>query len=240
MKNTLSLGTLTRNLLLGVLTLTALTAAGCGDDPASPGGPTTTSVIPKTGSVYNYASYKTVEGNKVSGSDSTYKFTTTANAAAFQGKSNVVTFNDGSDETRVAYEANGDVSLWAVNNEGEGTWMTYPFVSKTPFSLPVETVYAELPSGIDTITTSITAKHVGTQEITVGSEKFATQKVEFALSMAHHWNGNSGGSIFKTTFYYAPKIGMFVRTDEETVINEFDGSTSHEGEIRTLTSYTLK
>jgi hypothetical protein len=239
MKNTKSFGTVARHLLLGVLTLTALTAAGCGDDPASPG-TTTTSVVPKTGSVYNYSSYKTANGNRVAGSDSTYRFSTIADAASFQGKSNVVTFNDGSDDTHVAYEANGDLALWAVNEEGEGTWMSYPFGSRTPFALPVETVYADLGGSIDTITTSITAKHVGTQEITVGSEKFATQKVEFVISMSHHFSGVSGGSVFKTTFYYAPKIGMFVRTDEETVINEFDGTTSREGEIRTLTSYTLK
>jgi hypothetical protein len=238
MKNSKSFGTIARNYLLGAVALVAFTAAGCGDDPAGPD--TTTSAVPKSGSVYNYTSYKTENGQKVSGSDSTYRFAVALDASTYAGKNNVVTFTDGSDTTRVAYEANGDLALYAVDDEGQGRWINYPFGSKTPFALPVETFYAELPNGVDTITMAITAKHVGTADVMVGSEKLATRKVDFEFAMNHRWNGQTGGNSFKTTFYYAPKIGMFARVDENNTNTEFDGTVTRDGEVRTLVNYTLK
>lgn len=238
MKATKSFAIVSRNFLFAAFALASMTVVGCGDDPVNPGD-NTTSVVPKSGSIYNYTSYKTVNGARVNGSDSTYRSSVVANARTFEGKSNVVTFFDGSDSTYLAYESNGDVSLYATNDEGEGMWMKYPFASKTTFSLPEEVSYIEIGGGIDTVTTKITAKHVGTQEVTVGSEKLATQKVEFELNIAHNWEGESGGSSFKTTFYYAPKIGMFARADEEATITQLDGTVSRTGEIRNLSTYTL-
>ena len=228
--------------LLGVLCGAGI--SGCGSSSTGPD-TGTPSTAPKTGSTYTMESYNIdSSGNKL-GTAVTGDILVTG-TTDYAGKQNVTMFGAGNVLEYLVYESNGDVSVFVPSKTQNGVtyrsgWATYPFGGKGEHTLTLfDSTY--ITQGITGILKSTwSSKYLGSEEITVGTEKLMTLKVQ-TESIAINQFGNAGGAGRTTsTEWYAPSIGYWVRQEGRQYLDVTGaGSQFVFGFRKNLISYSLK
>jgi hypothetical protein len=232
-----------------------LNIVGCSDDTTGPDNSSDPIVAPKQGSTYNYATYDTdATGQKETGTDATYTVTVAATGMTYQGKSNVMMFvQSGSqtDTSYVAYESNGDVSLFLGTqlsdvelgdvNVASNLWLKVPFVSTTTTTLKVVDTTIAGSTGNERIKLTFSATGTGSEEITVGTEKLNARKADLKMDMEMTFSGLPLTSTSTSKMWFIPKIGSMGKTVTTTTasIGGIPGGQTS-GSVETLTSYTLQ
>ncbi len=145
--------TLAKVFFVFVACLSANLFIGCSEDPVTDNTPKR--CIPKAGSTYTYVRTERANSSPfatVSGTDTIHTVNSLANFATFAGKDTVISFVDvntmntsaSPDTMTIAYESNGDISIYRGNGfEGlpaglpitVPTWWTLPFKSKTDITI---------------------------------------------------------------------------------------------------------
>lgn len=238
--------------LLSVLALACcLIIAGCDSDG---GGPISQPrVYAGKDSRFTYTKTdKTAEGTPIFGTDTTIVAVVAEGVHSFQGKDSVITvIENGQDTMHMAYEPNGDVSLYGgfdlggfPNPFGDTIpkWWTLPVVTKG--ELPIMSL--DLDFTIDMPPISVTIKKLTaiadyktTEQIDLGSEKLSSGKIEVVFTVNFELSGFPSSLNFRTTYWYSDKIGYFSKFDiqnDQLPIGGFDPGNF----VQVLTSYSLK
>jgi hypothetical protein len=241
--------------------------AGCGTEPL----PEPLIHTPGTGSAYHFTNFdKDSTGEKISSSQTSSTRTIVANNATVVGKTGVVQFaqvtngQTGADTSSLHYEGNGDVMFLQPaivypsdqfpampgvpipNLNIPARWVLLPFGTKVETVIPGYDTTLTIP-GIPlpiNLKVSGTAAYVKDEELTIGSEKLATQKglvtinIQFSAFLV-------GTGTIKTTdsIWFAPKLGMFIKDDALTTSEmpaQFGTSGIMGGTYSIMTSYTMK
>jgi hypothetical protein len=206
---------------------------GCADDPATSNN--VTMVKPGAGSTFTFSKYELDDSHaKVPGSESTETKTVTNASMTLQGESNVYMIAGSEDTTYFSYQSNGDIKIFMANIDDSvaATWLTLPVGSKTAqsstlFSGSIDILGTPFPMSV-----KWSAQHIGTGNVSVGSETLATQMIEQKIETTLA----SAVTISRDTLWIAPSIGFIAKE------NQFEASALGQGsgESMTLTSYTMK
>jgi hypothetical protein len=222
---------------LCAMTIFAISAlsvlGGCDDEPATGNNNSITVVKPGSGSSFVFSKYA-IDSNhvKVPGSDSTETKTVISTAGSMQGESNVYQIAGSTDTTYFSYQANGDIKFLSAEKAGDSvvaSWLTLPVGSRTAQSA---TIFSDTLPIFGYMNIKWSAKHIGTANITVGSETVATQMIEQTTETTFL----SIPTVTRDTMWIAPAIG-FIAQQKNFSSSVFGGGS---GESMTLTSYTLK
>lgn len=258
--------TLAKVFFVCVACLSANLLIGCSEDPAVDNTPKR--VIPQGGSSYTYTRTERTNTDPyptVSGTDTVHTVTSAANFTSYEGKDTVITFVDINtmnssatpDTMKIAYEANGDISIY----RGDGIeglpdvipitipkWWTLPFKSKAnitiinespnvEFSIPPFTVKIESVIGIATA-------YSNSENVVVAGQTFACDKsdVTFTISAKVN-NALSVPIIFRTSYLFNESLGYFVSFDTKNNFPDILISSlgvDPDNNIQVLTSFDVK
>jgi hypothetical protein len=236
MKNTVCL-------LIAVL---GLFFVGCdSEDPATP------KCYAGKGSTFTYTrTDKKADGTIITGTDSTIVAEVIESVHPYENKDSVITVVEGSiDTVRMAYEPNGDVSVYGGLNFGGfpnpfsdsiPKWWKLPTTSKG--EIPIASI--DIDFSIDFPPITITLKKIvgiadykTTEDITVGSEKLSSSKVDVTFVLSANISGLPTTFNFIRTYWYCDKIGYFTKVD---VHNDDLIAFQLPNYVQVLTSYNLK
>lgn len=224
--------------------------SSCGDDPSDPGGGADIGI----GSTFTLAWYNTDgQGNAVPFSHDTV-VTTLAAIESYKGKDNVYRYDNRYGSGYNRYESNGDVLTYLPERiiSGNGItytmpalWVTLPAGTQQPVSTRIwdSTQTSGNVTAMETYTYN--ASHIGTSTVTVGTETFTAQVVEYSLDYRTLVVEGSDTLIdlvnsIKSRIEYVPELGLPVR---ESIGSQFtlDGDNRPlNGQRRELISYELK
>jgi hypothetical protein len=217
--------------LIAVVAISML--GGCEDDPATSNNNSITVVKPGSGSSFVFSIYE-IDSNhvKVPGSDSTETKTVTSTNLSMQGESNVYLIVSSMDTTYFSYQSNGDIKMLSAEAAGDSVvaaWLTLPVGSRAAQSA---TIFSDTIPIVGYMNIKWSAKHIGTANLTVGSETLATQMIEQTMETTIF----SIPTVTKDTMWIAPSIG-FIAQQKNFSTSVFGGGG---GGSMTLTSYALK
>lgn len=238
-----------RTSTLALLPILAM-LAGC----STPDAPDPLIKSPGTGSSFTYKSHlKDSTGQKDPKSEQTLLNTVGPTGLTYEGKSNVVSFIEGVDTSYVVYEGNGDVTAYQPELTLPspqmpfliipGRWVTFPFGTKNPVAVPGYSTTTTLPMIPVPVTINVTGttSYIGTENLQIGTETIATQKGLLTINSTVSSLIASGPVTSIDTFWFAQKLGVFVKEDGLDVgkIPVYaDGILG--GRFRMLMSYSLK
>lgn len=229
------------------LTLLGLSIAGCKSDSITdPPGVTVT--IPKVGSSFTVQTFgRDRSGAKVAGTEDTVTATVTATDGSFYGRQNVVIVSppSGGDDFMLIHEPNGDVSVISAHSNGSTDfqftmpqqWIRLPFGSKQGGLLRSYDTTATSGSLSGGLTHRTSVGYLGSEELTLGGEKLATHKVRVTTNWTATHGSSSETVEVKETFWFAPKIGFFLKIEGERNSNR---NPSYAAWSVELINYTLK
>lgn len=251
--------------------LTALTVAftlimfvGCSDDPT--GDSTPKRVIPKSGSTYTYTrTEKTPTGTTIAGTDTTHVVTSLSDFVSFSGKDSVISFVDVNmmnssatpDTTTIAYESNGDISIYRGAGIDElpialpitiPTWWQLPFKSKSTVTILNDTSKPSFTIGIFTIViesiSGVATGYANSENVNVAGQVFPCDKADVTFTIMAKANGLiSLPIVMKTTYLFNESLGYFVSFDTQNslpdiVISQLGIDPGNN--IQVLTGYNVK
>jgi hypothetical protein len=195
---------------------------------------------------------KTPQGNPDPASDTTVEAIVLEGVHAFKGKDSVITVVAGRDTTRIAYETNGDISIYS----GAGffnspiplpftipDWGTLPVKSKGQVPILSQDLNIEVDLGgflLKIVKVVGTAMFMTDEEITVGSERLKSSKVKVDFLVSYQF-GFPITSIYtvSTSYWYSEKVGYFSKV--ETSNDQIPvGNVDPGNYIQVLTSYSAK
>ena len=214
----------------------------CSDNTTNPSNVTV--VVPKTGSIFVYEEFETdsTTGDPIPSTADTITYKVTQSGVSFQGRSNVAVFTDLSDSTdgpQIAYESNGDVSLFMqLSQTGPGIWLTMPISSKTESTVTVmDTSYT---IGVITIrsTSKIKSEYIGTSTVMVKGQSVNVIQGRQSTISTYTVGTNASESIMTADFYVAPSLGIWAKGTNSPITIPGVGKVS--GGISTLIDFELK
>ncbi|MBS1913936.1 MAG: hypothetical protein JST22_18250 [Bacteroidetes bacterium] len=240
----------------------SLIAAGCSKPIAGPSEPLIHT--PKAGSTFLFHTYaKDTLGKEDPATDTVSARIVTSTNATVAGKTGVIQYKEAADTLSMHFEDNGDVSnlipaITFPGNQAPPTpqtpsfsfparWAVLPYGSKTPQTVPpIDTTVSFPVQGVPLaipVKGSGTSTYVGTEDLTVGSEKIGTQKafVTYNVGFTIPFVGD-GKITISDTLWFSPKLGMFVKDDGLTTAQYPQGlgrSGIQGGSFSILTSYVI-
>jgi hypothetical protein len=169
---------------------------------------------------------KNADGTTITGSDTTITAVVIEGVHHYEGKDTVITVVEGNfDTVRMAYEPNGDVSVYGGLNFGG---FPNPFADTLPkwWKLPVASkgevpiVSMDLNFSIDFPPIVITLKKIvgvadykTTEDIIVNGDRLTSSKVEVAFTLTASLSGLPSTLNFTRTYWFCDKIGYFTQVD---------------------------
>lgn len=238
---------------------------GCSEDSTGTDN-TPKRVIPKAGSTYTYTrTEKTPTGTTIAGTDTTHVVTSQSDFASFSGKDSVISFVDVNmmnssatpDTTTIAYESNGDISIYRGAGIDElpialpitiPTWWQLPFKSKGTITIMNETPNLSFTIGIFTIVlesiSGVATGYANSENVSVAGQVFPCDKADVTFTITAKANGILPLSIvMKTTYLFNESLGYFVSFDTQNtfpdiVISQLGIDPGNN--IQVLTGYNVK
>ncbi len=222
---------------------------------------------PKPGSGFTYTSYTTdSNGRRIDATTQTVLRTILANGVTVAGRQNVVQYLEDGDTISIHYEANGDASYYqaAVTYPNSdlpampgldipeitvpARWVTFAFGSKTTTAIPSYDSTINIPFNGFPIPVRVqvtgTTSYIAAEDLSINGETIATQKGLLLLNASFIVPLMGNSTVNKIdTFWFAPKLGMFVRNDGSAHGNfpeQFGGAQKMNGNFSTLVGYSLK
>jgi hypothetical protein len=223
---------------------------------------------PSVGSMFLFDNYNTDSaGTKIDVSETQTTRTILNTNAKVGDTSGVVQFLEAPDTISMKYEPNGDVRLLQPatsfpnadfpipTNFGfpsihvPARWVTFGLGSKAqqPVTGFDTTVSVDLTGSGTLIPVVIHAtgntSYIGTEDLTVGSEKIATQKGLLTVNVQLTAFILSGSITTTDTVWFAPKLGMFIKdvaTTNAVVPSQIGTSGPQGGKVSVMTGYAMK
>jgi hypothetical protein len=234
--------TLAKVFFVCVACLSANLFVGCSEDPVTDNTPKR--AIPKKGSTYNYVRSERAATDPyapVAGTDSTHMVTSQDNYISFSGKDTVITFLDvntmnpsaGADTMRIAYEGNGDISIYRGNGlEGLPVlpvsipvWWQLPFKSKSAITIfdQILDITFDL-GGVQVTVKKVTGTSIGSvtsSNLEINGKSYACDRADVTFTVTG--TATVGISIpvtlvFKTTYLLNEEIGYFAMFDTQNEV----------------------
>jgi len=213
-------------LLLPLMLLSFLSLGGCGADPASPDTDTTVRAL-HVGDSFTMEGFD-VDGNgtKIAGTERVKTLTVGTTGLSVFGRTDVVGLGAGyfADSMLIVQEPNGDLTMLVLGQtnthsgidhiQSPTLWVTYPFGGRTGKILVVDfDTTAELNGNMASFSVRHTVEYAGSEEVRVGSETFTAEKVTEEIRRVDGDDAGDHEATHISTFWYAPKLGFFVRID---------------------------
>jgi hypothetical protein len=239
----------------------AIQFIGCSDDPTTTdNSPKRT--IPKAGSSYTYVRTEKTPANVViSGSDSIHVVTSIGNFAPFQGKDSVISFVDVNtqnttatpDTMTIAYEGNGDISIYRGNGfEGlpPGVsldiikWWRLPFKSKADVLIIDTTV--NLSFTIGAISVSITKVNgvatgsATTENVSINGTVYICDRADVTFTIIGSASGFPATLVFHTKYLFNEELGYFMFFDTDNNLGLAANFIDPDNNLQVLTSFNVK
>lgn len=246
--------------LLVVLCI-GVTFVGCSETPSDPPDTTPKKTIPKSGSTYSYTrTEKEPDGTNTANTDSTHIVTSQSDVAAFAGKDSVVTFidkntmraSDNGDTMTIAYETNGDISIYRGNGIPGvpipipieiPTWWTLPLKSKTAVTIIDLDTNIAINLGILTVNvTKVTgiASYIGAEPFLINGVDQKPERSDVIFSVK---TSQGIDLTLRTSYWFSEKAGYFTQTE---TVNTYPSALitlaglKPDNNVQILTGYTVK
>jgi hypothetical protein len=215
------------NLLL--LSIAAICNAGCSDTTT---GTSATSMpfwtAPKVGNTFLFASYTADSlGRQISFPTRFDSMNVLQTGVRLGDDSNLVRIGNRQWSALYSYRRNGDVAIAALDDAGEPCWWDlYPVGSRT--TVVVEPAVCHYSSTGTAQRLRATVRYVASEEIATPAGTFSTHRIVSET--------NDGAYRFELTEWFAPSLGMRVRSEFRDLTDDAPNRTT----IRELSSYTMK
>jgi len=234
-----------------VLLLSCVFIAGC--DSSGSGPAAQPKCYAAKGSRFTYTrTDKSPQGSPLSGTDTTIEAVVIEGVHAFKGKDSVITVVAGRDTTRMAYEINGDVSIYSGADFMDSPiplpfsipdWGTLPVKSKGQVPLFSQELNMEIDLGgflLKIIKVVGTAMFITEEEIIVGGERLKSSKVNMDFQVSYQLGFPiTSVHTFSTSYWFSEKIGYFSKYETNNDPLPI-GNTDPGNYIQVLTSYSGK
>lgn len=224
-------------------------------------------ILPKAGSTYTYVRTEKANASPfatVSGSDTVHIVTSLANYTSFAGKDSVISFSDvntmntaaAPDTMTIAYESNGDVSIYRGNGfEGlpDGLpisvpiWWTLPFKSKTTVTIMEQVVGLTFDLGVVSVTidsvNGVSKGAATTSNYTVGDKVYECDQADVTFTVFGKVNTPfvvPVTLVFNTKYLLNEEIGYFILFDTQNDLGLASNLFDPDNNIQVLTSFIVK
>jgi hypothetical protein len=245
--------TLAKVFFVCVACLSANLFIGCSEDPVDN---TPKRAIPKKGSTYNYVRSERAATDPyapVTGTDSTHMVTSQDNYASFDGKDTVIAFVDvntmnpsaGGDTMKIAYESNGDISIYRGTGIEIPVWWKLPFKSKTAVTIFDQTLDISFDlGGVQVTVNKVIGTSIGSitsSNLEINGKSYACDQADVTFTVSGTAFSFPVSLVFKTKYLLNEEIGYFAMFDTQNVIPPVAQSFLPPGNyIQVLTSFDVK